>query len=115
MKINDVLECLNKTLDVERKVKRIDSSGHFIYWVEVERKIGTTRTFTAYVDFVNNKQVTHHVISYKHTCTCPTEKVEEVKDGVSIQALTELFILLRMGIGKGAYENFINGEFEGWS
>ena len=115
MKINDVLECINETLDAERKAKKLDTSGHFLYYMGVEKKIGSTKTFIAYVDFVSNRRVTSHVIRYEYTCNCPTERIEETKDAVSIQVLTQLFIALRMGAGKGAYENFVNGSFEGWS
>lgn len=115
MKIDDILECLNRTLDAERKAKNIDTSGHFIYYIGVKKEIGAVKTFIAYVDFVNNKQVTNHVIRYEHTCNCPTEKIAETKDIVSLQVLTNLFIALRMGVGKGAYENYVDGSFEGWS
>lgn len=115
MKINDVLECINETLDAERKARNLNNSGHFIYWIGVEKKIGSTRVFTAYVDFINSRQVASHVIRYDYTCNCPTEKVEETKDAVSIQVLTQLLMVLRMGVGKGAYGNFLNGSFEGWT
>ena len=115
MKINDVLECVNKTLDKEREAKKLKVKGHFVHMLNVEKQIGTTKTFHALISFINNSGVNIPFIRISHTVACPIEQLEEMKDKVLISLLEDFFAALRFGKGKADYENFVNGTFEGWT
>ena len=117
MKINDILNCINKTLEAEREVKGLQRMiGHFVFHLNVKKEIGHIKTFYAYIDFYNTKVgAPFRVISVQHACPCPMDKLEDMKDQIALMALENLFKALRFGVGKGAYENFVNGEFQGWN
>lgn len=114
MKINDVIECVNRTLEAERKARGIEALGHFVYHSSYAKRIGTIKEFQAKIDFVNfNMGYPCRVVSYFHVEDCPQDKVEEIKDKVALKVLKELFCLLRMGVGIYSYEKFLNGTFDG--
>lgn len=114
MKINDVLECINKTLETERKAKGIEAIGHFVCHQNYAKRIGTIKEFQTHIDFVNfNTGHTHRVISYFHVENCLQDKVEEIKDRIALKVLKEFFLLLRTGVGIYSYEKFLNGTFDG--
>lgn len=117
MKINQVLECVNKVLDKEREVLGLPKMlGHFEFRISYVKHMGTQKTFSAYIDFINLKHNTgaHHVIAIHNTIACPAAEIEKVEEQLIIQALYNFFEVLS-GKGKGAYENFVNGDFEGWT
>lgn len=115
IKINDILECVNRVLDKERLAKNLEVRGHFVHVLNIEKHIGTIKTFHARVDFVNHWGVVSTVVGLDYSVTCPIEQLEEIKEKVLINLLENFFFALRMGKGKGNYENFVNGTFEGWT
>ena len=117
MKINDVLECINKTLREERKIKGLpEVLGHFVFYIYWEKRMGAIKAFDARVQFFNiHKGASYPVVSHTYIENCPTDKIEETKEKVTLMVLEMLFKALRLGKGKGAYENFVNGTFEGWT
>ena len=117
MKINDVINCINRTLEVERKAKNLPIMlGHFVFYIGWQKGIGPMKEFHASVEFINMKYGTkHRVIAYNSVLNCPYDKIEETKEQVSLKALEYFFQTLRLGEGKGAYENYVNGEFQGWT
>lgn len=117
MKINDILECVNRTLVAERKAKNLpEVLGHFVFHIGWERKMGTIKTFHTQIDFINmSKGTPNLVVSESYTVECPTEKLEEMKELMTIRILEAFFKVLRLGRGKGDYENFVKGTFEGWT
>ena len=117
MKTNDVINCINKTLDAEREAKGLPKMlGHFVFYIDWKKGMGPIKEFQARVDFVNMKYgTTHPVIRYNHVENCPNDLVEKTKEMLELRTLEEFFKALRLGAGKGAYENFVNGEFQGWN
>lgn len=117
MKINDVLNCVNNTLEDERRAKGLPPKlGHFIYRIEVEKGMGHIKMFHAHIEFFNMKTgASYRVIVTHHTMPCKVEELEEAKEQIALMALRNFFIALRLGVGKGAYENYVTGEFQGWT
>ena len=117
MKINDVLNCINNTLEEERRVKGLPPKlGHFIYRIGVEKGMGHIKMFHAHIEFFNMKTNTpYRVIVIRHTRPCKVEELEEAKEQVALMALEGFFTALRLGANKGAYENYVTGEFQGWT
>ena len=75
MKTNDVINCINKTLDAEREAKGLPKMlGHFVFCIDWKKGMGPIKEFQARVDFVNMKYgTTHPVIRYNHVENCPNE------------------------------------------
>ena len=117
MKINDVLNCVNNTLEDERRAKGLPPKlGHFIYRIGVEKGMGHIKMFHAYIEFFNMKTgASYRVIAIHHTMPCKVEELEEAKEQVALMTLKNFFIALRLGANKGAYENYVTGEFQGWT
>lgn len=117
MKINDVLDCINRTLEEEREVKGLPKMlGHFLFRIGVEKGMGTIKMFHTHIEFFNMKVgAAFPVVVLHHTMPCPMDKLEEAKELVSIRTLENFFRALRFGKGAGEYENYVNGTFQGWS
>lgn len=115
MKSNDVIECFNRALDIERESKGVEVYGHFVCVQNVIKRIGDTKTFQVRIDFVNKYCIAKPVISRDHTMPCPIDKVEDAKELVLKMCLPDLFALPRLGAGKVSWEHFVNGDYEGWS
>lgn len=117
MKINDVLNCVNSVLEKEREVKGLPKMlGHFVFTLSISKQIGTIKGFVAKVDFFNMKVgAPYCVLQYTNTLPCPVDKLEETKEQMTLQALKGFFEILRFGRDKGAYENFVTGDFQGWT
>lgn len=114
MKINDVLECINRALEDERRAKGIEAIGHFVCHSNYAKRIGTIKEFQTFIDFVNYKTgCSHRVTSYFHVENCLQDKVEEIKERIALKVLKEFFLLLRTGVGIYSYEKFLNGTFDG--
>lgn len=117
MRINDVLDCVNKTLEVERESKGLPKMlGHFIFRIGMEKGMGTIKIFHAHIEFFNMKTGTsYRVIVVHHTMHCKMEELEEAKEQLALMALREFFPALRFGFNNITYEKFVNGEFQGWT
>lgn len=114
MKINDVIECINRTLEAERKAKGIEAVGHFVYHSNYTKRIGSIKEFGSFIDFVNfNLGASVRVCSLSYVDTCPVEHIEETKEEIALKTLSEFLLLLRMGTGVYSYEKFLNGTFDG--
>ena len=117
MKINDILECINKVLVEERKIKNLpEVLGHFVFHLNWEKNLGTIKTFHAYIDFINMKEgAPYTVVSETCTMDCPVDRLDEMKEVMTKKTLTRFFKVLRLGEGKLSYENFVNRDFQGWN
>lgn len=117
MKINDVIECVNKALDKERKAKLIEARGHFVFHINYERMIGSVKKFKATIEFISygigDNGVPKTVCGVSYVTDCPVESIEQVKDRITLMLLDNFFYLLRAGTGEYNYDNFVNGTFNG--
>lgn len=117
MKIDDVLNCINRTLEEEREARGLQRvTGHFVFHLDIQKGMGHIKIFHAYIDFFNMKVgAPYNVISVTNTLPCPVDKLEETKEQIILTALENFFKALRLGRDKGAYENYVTGEFQGWT
>lgn len=119
MKINDVIECVNKNIDMEREMRKLETKGHFIFFMNYEKKIGQIKEFHAYIQYVkfsvgdNGKP--YNVTVIHHTENCPNDKIEEVKEKVALDLLSQFFNALRYSCMSNKYDEFIYGTFEKWN
>ena len=115
MKINDVLNCINKTLEEERKAKGLPKVlGHFVYYLNMQHVIGTNWELQGAIDFVNlavNNPYT--VVSVKKVIRCSSSELNTAGEPVALETLTEFFKILRER--QTEYGKFVKGDFQGWS
>lgn len=117
IEINNVIECLNKTLDTERRMNNLpEATGHFVFYLSWEKEIGAVKTFYANISFVNIKDNSvHPVVKINHTISCPISEIDKAKEQVACEALQRLFIILRVASNKNTYDTFLKGDFKGWT
>lgn len=115
MKINDVLNCVNKTLEEERGAKGLPKVlGHFVYYLNMQHRMGTNWELQGVIDFVNLAVNTPYtVVSVKKVIRCPSSELDVAGESVALETLTSFFNLVRME--RTEYEKFVNGEFQGWN
>ena len=119
MKINDVIECVNKNIDMEREMRKIQAKGHFVFYLNYEKKIGQIKEVHAYIQYVkfsvedNGKP--YDVVAIHHTESYPNEKIEELKEKVALDLLAQFFRALRYSCMSKKYDEFVNGTFEKWN
>lgn len=53
MKINDVLECFNKALTVDRENQNRENKGHFVAYSNIRKSMGPYREFFTQIVYVN--------------------------------------------------------------
>ena len=53
MKINDVLECFNKALTIDRENQNRENKGHFVAYSNIRKSMGPYREFFTQIVYVN--------------------------------------------------------------
>lgn len=108
MKINDILNCINKSLEKERQEKQISKKGFFMSYGNYKKCIGNIKEFNYYIDFVIDKNTKYHISSVSYSVPCLSNEVELFKENTIEPALfTDLFEKL-----KTEYDKFLNVVFE---
>ena len=104
MKINDILNCINKSLEKERQEKQINKKGFFIFYGNYKKCIGSIKEFDYYIDFVINKNTKYHISAVHFSVPCLSNDIESFKENVIEPALfTDLFEKLKL-----EYDKFLN-------
>lgn len=91
MKINDVLECLNKVLDSERG-EDSKVQGHLIAMTEIKKSMGPYKhayTHIYYIDLNNKEKYEYCTGDVMDRCTI--DKEDKLKEKSEKAALTKLF------------------------
>lgn len=119
MKISDIIECVNKNIDMEREMRKIQAKGHFVFYLNYEKKIGQIKEVHAYIQYikfsVGDNGKPYDVVAIHHTESCPNDKIEELKEKVSLDLLTQFFRTLRYSCMSKKYDEFVNDTFEKWN
>jgi hypothetical protein len=117
MKINDILDCYNAALEGEREDKGLPKTlGHFVFYTHKHREFGHIKAFDAVLSFFNvNTKTAYPVVEKQITVACKIEQEEEFKDKVTKLALKDFICLLSLFHKNGQYEQFVNGDFQGWN
>lgn len=106
MKLNDILETINTSLDYQRSYRQIYAEGHFVTHAEVKKLIGNYRDVTVYIDFFNG-ELTLPVVKVNHKMQ--GDNIEEVE----LTALQYLINILTNGKGPLEYKQFLEGSYAG--
>ena len=92
MKINDVLEAINSTLETERTKRSLNVKGHFVAVIEIQKALGQYKKYHVsiiYIDISNKENI--DFISKYYTHKTPKEKEDKVKTTVECEVLIPFF------------------------
>lgn len=85
MKINEVLECFNKALDIKGNPKKI----HYVSHSTWERKIGTVKSATTTITLHDPKGGNKEIIKAEYTTNIPSGHEDALIEETQRRALTE--------------------------
>ena len=112
MKLEDIIEGLNKHIEIERRNKGIKTTGHLVLQKEIvpNSSFKVYKTFKYILWFTKNKK-SHRVITIQHTAKSIEGYEEILLREMNIMLSTNLF----NWIGSNSYRMVINGEYNGIS
>ena len=93
MRINDIIEVINKCLASDRAINNIQGNGYFVTHTNWERKMGPAKFITTCINFVNNKKV-QECIKVSETVSCMENEILIYEENVQLKALKHFFDLL---------------------
>lgn len=109
MKIDDVLECLNKTLDELRAKRSITTKGHFVSTMNIKKSMGPYKQCYITIIYVNlDSKINTPISEGTYMERVLVDRVEEFIGVAERYALTKLFIKLNE---PNLWENIIIGEY----
>lgn len=109
MKIDDVLECLNKTLDELRAKRGITTKGHFVSTMNIKKSMGPYKQCYITIIYVNlDSKINTPVSEGTYMERVLVDRVEEFISVAERYALTKLFIKLNE---PNLWENITIGEY----
>lgn len=107
MRINDVLESFNKTIEEERHRTGIKNRGHFISVTTIEKAMGPYKKYHVVIFYVDiDKGENIEFISKYYTHKVPKGKEESIQKIVDCDILTAFFtkvIKVTEDVIKGRY------------
>lgn len=111
MKLEDLIEGLNRHIDTKRKELNIDTSGHLVLQKTVKQK----ETFKAYKEY----NITVWFVKGRHRFVAlMINHVTRVIDGMEERVMKDLSIRLSEMIfnwmGSNFYSQIIKGEYNGY-
>lgn len=112
MKINDIIECMNQTLDSKRSTMSDPSNAFFTIRKTIDRKMGPIKVFTTYIEFHNGEE---NYLVYKdiHTCRSLEGQEGDKWEELDKETIKQLMNLMVYGEGKLSWDKFVTGEFHG--
>lgn len=110
MKIEDIIEGLNRHIDSQRSALGITETGHIVLHKEVlsNSSFKIYKTFKYNLWFIKNKK-SYKVLTLSETIKVPTGQEEQVEKELSISLSTLIF----NWIGSDSYTAIIKGEYDG--
>lgn len=85
MKINDILECFNKALDLQGNPDKI----HYVAHSSWERKMGAIKQATTIITLIDPKVGAKEIICAEYTASIPAGQEDVLIEGAQRRALTE--------------------------
>lgn len=112
MKIEDLIEGLNKHIEDIRSIRNITSIGHLVLQkvIEPHSVFKAYKTYKNILWFIKGKE-RYKVLGINHTDKVLKEQEEFIKQHIDI----ELCHLIFNWIGSSLYEEVIKGEYNGIS
>lgn len=109
MKINNVLEAINRALDEERIKRSLDIKGHFTSTMNIKKSMGPYKQ--CYINIVYVNPTTKEVKNFCEGTYMERVLVDRVEDFIDIAeqyALTKFFIRCHE---PNLWEDIIKGEY----
>jgi hypothetical protein len=108
MKIDDIINCINRNIKDDRLLKNLNSNlGHFVCHYIWKRHIGAVKEFIISISFVKNKKNVILVVDERTVVNCKLEKIEEYEDKIALSLLSKFLKILHI-----EYDKFVTGEYE---
>ena len=110
MKIEDIIEGLNRHIENQRSILGIKETGHIVLHKEVvsNSPFKIYKTFKYNLWFIKNKK-SYKVLTLAETIKVPTGQEELVEKEMSVSLSTLIF----NWIGSNSYKAIIKGEYNG--
>ena len=106
MRINDVLEALNKSIDIEREHKEIKVLGHFTSYTNIEKAIGPYKRISIHINYINKSRKAIPFVGVCLTERCLTDKEDKAIAKAEIEVLIRLFSKY-----KEEYKEIVEGTY----
>lgn len=109
MKINNILESINKAIDVMRFNEGIEANGHFVAMSSIKKSMGPYKAYHIIIDYVDLDG--HKNFTFcNNTCMerCPTGEEHKLEEQCTLEVLTRFFIKwnkFKDAIIKGEYDS----------
>ena len=112
MKVEDIIEGLNQSIEDKRDALKIKATGHLV----LQRTVKPHQTFKAYKEYESIVWVVKGGKKYRVITVKETAKVLDGQEETMIRKMNvELSRLIFNWIGSDFYEQVINGEYNGVS
>lgn len=109
MRIDDVLECLNKTLDELRARRGITTKGHFISTMNIKKSMGPYKQCYIIIYYVNlDTKINTPFTEGTYMERVLVDRVEDFIKVAEQYALTKFFIMCNE---PNLWESIIIGEY----
>lgn len=110
MKAEDIIEGLNKHIEIRRGERGIENVGHIV----LQREIIPHSSFKVYKTYkytlwLTKRDKSYEVMKIQHTAKVPDGQEESMLREMNIMLSTMIF----NWIGSDFYEQVINGEYNG--
>ena len=119
MKIEDFLNCFNKSIQNIRKSKGIHNNGHFVYYQYYNKKLGNYYHYTLRIEYIANIENERNakVLSFdtlKHIIQVPVEAIDrEILRKQAVEQLQQALLtsFLTRIMNKDLYKSIIDGTY----
>ena len=112
MKINDIIECINQTLDIRRNTLKIKSKAFFTIRKAIERKMGPIKVFHTYIEFQNEGK-TYPVYKSSNIERVIEGQESDIWNRIDKETVKALMNIMLYGVGIYSWDKFVTGEYHG--
>lgn len=111
MKIDDIIEVLNRYIECKRKERKIQTLGHLVLQkiLETNSTFKAYKTYKAIIWFIKGKEK-HRVLEVSNT----GKVLEGLTEALERRADLELCYNIFNWVGSNFYEQVITGDYKGY-